>query len=69
MPRVSPSFILAMKSGIPPLNEQQSISSYLDEKCADIDELISLRKKKIEELKEYKKSVIFEAVTGKIKVV
>ena len=54
---------------LPPLSEQQAIASYLDEKCADIDELISLRKKKIEEMKEYKKSVIFEAVTGKIKVV
>ena len=48
--------------------EQQAIASFLDEKCADIDALISLRKQKIEELKEYKKSIIFEAVTGKIKV-
>lgn len=54
---------------IPSIYEQQSIASYLDEKCADIDALVSLRKQKIEELKEYKKSVIFEAVTGKIKVV
>ena len=62
------SDIRSLKIIIPPLSEQQAISSYLDEKCADIDELISLRKKKIEELKEYKKSVIFEVVTGKIKV-
>lgn len=54
---------------LPPISEQKAIASYLDEKCADIDAIISLRKKKIEDLKEYKKSVIFEAVTGKIKVV
>ena len=49
----------------PPLSEQHSIASYLDEKCADIDRLIALKQRKIESLKDYKKSVIFEAVTGK----
>lgn len=58
----------SMLLAVPSFEEQQAIASYLDEKCAYIDELISLRKKKIEELKEYKKSVIFEVVTGKIKV-
>lgn len=49
----------------PPLSEQHSIASYLDEKCADIARLIALKQRKIESLKDYKKSVIFEAVTGK----
>lgn len=49
----------------PPLSEQRAIASYLDEKCADIDELISVRQKKIDALKEYKKSLIYEYVTGK----
>lgn len=49
----------------PPLSEQHSIAFYLDEKCADIDRLIALKQRKIESLKDYKKSVIFEAVTGK----
>ena len=49
----------------PSKNEQQAIASYLDEKCADIDHLIALKQKKIDSLKEYKKSVIYEAVTGK----
>ncbi len=48
-----------------PLAEQRAIASYLDEKCAEIDELISVKQQKIESLKEYKKSVIFEYVTGK----
>ena len=50
---------------IPPLEEQQSIASYLDAKCHEIDTLISIKQQKIETLKEYKKSIIFEAVTGK----
>lgn len=50
---------------LPPLAEQQSIASYLDAKCHEIDTLISIKQQKIETLKEYKKSIIFEAVTGK----
>ena len=53
----------------PPLSEQQFIASYLDTKCAEIDDLIALKQTKIEELKEYKKSVIYEYVTGKKEVV
>ena len=49
----------------PPLNEQRAIASYLDAKCHEIDTLISIKQQKIETLKEYKKSIIFEAVTGK----
>ena len=54
---------------LPPLNEQQSIASYLDTKCAEIDALIAIKQAKIEELKDYKKSVIYEYVTGKKEVV
>lgn len=53
---------------IPPLSEQQSIADYLDRKCSEIDELISIKQQKIEKLKDYKKSLIFECVTGKRKV-
>ncbi len=52
----------------PPLSEQQSIADYLDQKCSEIDALISIKKQKIEKLKDYKKSLIFECVTGKRKV-
>ena len=52
----------------PPLSEQQSIATYLDQKCSEIDELISIKQQKIEKLKDYKKSLIFECVTGKRKV-
>lgn len=53
---------------IPPLSEQQAIADYLDQRCSEIDELISIKQQKIEKLKEYKKSLIFECVTGKRKV-
>lgn len=49
----------------PPPTEQRAIADYLDRKCAEIDELIAIKQQKIEALKEYKKSVIFEYVTGK----
>lgn len=52
----------------PPFSEQQSIADYLDQKCSEIDELITIKQQKIEKLKDYKKSLIFECVTGKRKV-
>ena len=53
----------------PPMSEQRTIASYLDAKCSEIDSLIALKQAKIEELKEYKKSVIYEYVTGKKEVI
>lgn len=47
----------------PPLSEQQKIAGYLDRKCSEIDKMIALEEKVIEELKAYKQSVITEAVT------
>lgn len=47
---------------LPPLSEQQAIADFLDKKCNEIDELVALQKKMIEELKAYKQSVITEAV-------
>ena len=52
----------------PSFHEQQSIANYLDQRCSEIDELISIKQQKIEKLKDYKKSLIFECVTGKRKV-
>ena len=52
----------------PPLPEQRAIADYLDEKCGVIDAAIAEAKKGIEEYKAWKKSLIFEAVTGKRRV-
>ena len=50
---------------LPPLSEQQAIADYLDTKCAAIDQLIEDKQQLIDKLSEYKKSLIFECVTGK----
>ena len=52
----------------PPMEEQRAIVDYLDTKCAEIDTLISVRQAKIDALKEYKKSIIYEYITGKKEV-
>ena len=54
---------------IPPLSEQKEIANYLDEKCSEIDAVIADKQKQLETLDEYKKSLIFEYVTGKKEVV
>ena len=54
---------------IPPADEQKEITDYLDNKCAQIEELISAKQSQIEALESYKKSLIYEFVTGKKEVV
>ena len=50
---------------MPSLKEQENIADYLDRKCSEIDSLIRIKLSKIDSLKEYRKSVIYEYVTGK----
>lgn len=50
---------------LPPIHEQESIAKMLDSKCAQIDSLIAEKESLIADLTEYKKSLIFEVVTGK----
>lgn len=52
----------------PPIKEQKEISNYLERKCNEIDKLILNKEKLIEELEQYKKSLIYEYVTGKKEV-
>lgn len=53
----------------PSVTEQEHIANYLNTKCSEIGSLIEIKQAKIEELKEYKKSIIYEYVTGKKEVV
>lgn len=53
----------------PPLDEQQEIADYLDNKCAESEQIIADKKSQIETLDGYKKSLIFEYVTGKKEVI
>ena len=54
---------------VPPLAEQERIAEFLDAKCAKVDALIAEKQNQLATLEEYKKSVIFEYVTGKKEVV
>lgn len=68
-PNINQEIVRNMIIPFPPIDEQRTIASYLDTKCSEIDSLIALKQAKIEELKEYKKSVIYEYVTGKKEVI
>ena len=57
-----------MVQSTPYLKEQAANRNFLDRKTKQIDELISTEQRKIELLKEYRQSLISEAVTGKIDV-
>lgn len=52
----------------PKIDEQKAIVSYLDKRCELINETISLKQKQLQTLEEYKKSLIYEYVTGKKEV-
>ena len=52
-----------LKIPVPPIEEQISIAAYLDEKCSKIDEIIASAKASIEDYKQWKTSIIYEAVT------
>ena len=53
---------------VPPLEEQVAIAKYLDDKCSSITQYIDANKQKISILQDYKKSIIYEYVTGKKEV-
>ncbi len=63
MPRANWDFISNLKIAIPCLEEQTKIANYLDYKIGKIDSLISAKERQIEDLQQYRSSVISEAVT------
>lgn len=63
--RLYPDDFFEIMFFVPPKNEQQEIVAYLDTKCAQIDDLIALKQQKADKLAQYKKSLIYEVVTGK----
>lgn len=66
--RISPSFVKNCNIHYPPAAEQEEIADYLDAKCAEIDKLIAKKEQLVKELESYKKSLIYEVVTGKREV-
>jgi len=67
-PSITPDKLLSLNVIEPPLCEQNKIVSYLDEQICRLDKIIEDKTKVIEELEGYKKSLIYEYVTGKKEV-
>lgn len=67
-PAINTTNIVNYKIAIPSVKEQEQILKYLDKKCSEIDKAITGKEQLIEKLTEYKKSLIYECVTGKRKV-
>lgn len=67
-PNISQDTVGRMCVLVPPVEEQQQIADYLDKKCSAIDSAIAKKQAIIEKLTAYKKSLIYEVVTGKREV-
>lgn len=67
-PGLSVGNILNVKTLLPPIGEQVRISKFLDNCCPRIDEVITEKQSLIDDLESYKKSLIYEVVTGKRRV-
>lgn len=68
MPRASWDFTGGMRIPLPPISEQDCISSYLETKCSEVDTFIIEKQNIIQKLDAYKKSLIFECVTGRKRI-
>ncbi|WP_332880341.1 restriction endonuclease subunit S [Oxalobacter aliiformigenes] len=67
-PAINASQLVCLKLILPSIEEQSQIADYLDKKCAKIDRIIHNKEQIISKLAEYKKSIIYEYVTGKKEV-
>lgn len=68
VPHISTKQIGDFIIAVPPINTQRGICDYIEKKCSQIDRLITIKQAKIEKLEQYKKSLIYEYVTGKKEV-
>jgi type I restriction enzyme S subunit len=67
-PAINESDLINIKMILPPIQEQQAIAAFLDKKCKDIAGIITDKRQSIETMRAYKKSLIYEYVTGKKRV-
>ena len=68
IPSINNTRLVNSSMPYPPKKEQEQIVAYLDKKSTTIDEAIAAKQKQLEILEEYKKSLIYEYVTGKKEV-
>lgn len=64
-PKLSQEKLQNIWVSLPDFEEQQEIATYIRSKCAEIDELIAKKEQLVKELESYKRSLIYEVVTGK----
>lgn len=69
MPKINQDELGNIRVYVAPAMEQKEIVLYLDKKCAEIDSIIETKKQQLTVLDEYKKTIIYEYVTGKKEVV
>ena len=60
--------LLEIQLPVPPLAEQKAIADFLDKKCGEIDEISESKRQQLKKIEEYKKSIVYEYVTGKKEV-
>lgn len=65
-PNISQDIIKNLKIPLPPLKEQEQIAQFLDSKISKIDKIIEKTKKQIKLIKEYKNTLINQAICGRI---
>jgi type I restriction enzyme S subunit len=68
-PKLSQANLMRFPICVPPRDEQVQIGKFLDERCSQMDAMLSEKAALIEDMEEYKRSLIYESVTGKRKVV
>ena len=68
MPKINQNELSGIISCVPPLDEQNKIVAYINRKMKLIDLVLVKKERILEKLTEYKKSLIYEAVTGKMEV-
>lgn len=66
--RLYPQQFLNISFPVPPCAEQEAMVTALEKRCEKVDQLTAIKQKKIDKLTEYKKSLIYEYVTGKKEV-
>lgn len=67
-PNLNQALIRNFRVPLPPVNEQMEICKFLRERIPQLDRMIAIKQQKIDKLNEYKKSLIYEYVTGKKEV-
>ena len=67
-PGISVDRVLNLSAPVPPKKIQETMVAFLNAKCAELDRVVAANNAVIDKLKEYRQSLIYEAVTGKIAV-